>query len=90
MLGVGANALLAFWCFLMQFVQSSSYNYLGALASFTPIVIIYGFRLTGISAELTVERYALVRMEEISIGVLVALIISSVLWPVSSIRLVEE
>jgi len=87
---VGAIALLAFWCFLMQFVQNSSYNYLGALASFTPIVIIFGYRLTGISAELSVERYALVRMEEISIGVLVALLISSLLWPVSSIRLLRS
>ena len=88
--GVGAIILLGFWIFLMQFVQNSSYNYLGALASFTPIVIIYGYRLTGISAELTTERYALVRMEEISIGVLTALLISSVLWPVSSIRLLRS
>ena len=52
--GVGALILLLdFWCFLMQFVQNSSYNYLGALASFTPIVIIFGYRLTGISAELS-------------------------------------
>ena len=74
----------------MQFVQNSSYNYLGALASFTPIVIIYGYRLTGISAELSVERYALVRMEEISIGILVAVVVSSLLWPVSSIRLLRS
>ena len=88
--GTGAIALLAFWCFLMQFVQNSSYNYLGALASFTPIVIIYGYRLTGISKELSVERYALVRMEEIAIGIVIAVVLSSLLWPVSSIRLLRS
>ena len=40
----GSIPLLSVWCFLMQFVQNSSYAYLGMLASFTPIVVVFGFQ----------------------------------------------
>ena len=86
----GSIPLVTFWCFCMQFLQNSSYNLLGMLAAFTPIVIVFGYRLSKAGGELTVERYALVRMEEISIGVLVTVLISSLLWPVSSIRLLRS
>ena len=85
----GSIPLLALWCFVMQFVQNSSYAYLGMLASFTPIIIVFGYQLPG-SGNLTVERFALSRMEEIAIGILVAVVLSSVLWPVSSIRLLRS
>ena len=85
----GSIPLLGVWCFFMQFVQNSPYAYLGMLAAFTPIVIVFGYQLPG-SGDLTVERFALSRMEEISIGVLVAVLISSLLWPVSSIRLLRS
>ena len=108
---------------MMQFVQASAYNYLGALSSFTAIVVVFGHRLTASGASLTAERYTLAREEEIVpahshsshcpssclaalsfhspslslplsvcvqvIGVAIALVISGVLWPVSSIRLLR-
>ena len=115
----GSIPLLAVWVVAMQFVQASSYNYLGALSAFTAIVVVFGHRLTASGASLTAERYTLAREEEIVchpplltplvsstrqrrssksipavcvqvIGVVIALMISSVLWPVSSIRLIRS
>ena len=85
----GSIPLLGLWCFVMQFVQNSSYAYLGMLASFTPIIIVFGYQLPG-SNELSLERFALSRMEEITIGIVIAVVLSSVLWPVNSIRLLRS
>ena len=87
---LGSVALLSVWVLLMQFVQASSFAYLGALASFTPIVIVFGHQQTASGASLTPERYALAREEEIAIGIVIALLISTVLWPTSSIRLIRS
>ena len=86
----GAITLLTVWCVPMLFVQFSSYSYLGSLAQLTPIVIVFGFSLTPNGSQLTPERYALARMEEIVIGVAIALGLSSLLWPVSSVRLLRS
>ena len=86
----GSIPLLGLWSFAMQFVQnSSSYAYLGMLASFTPLVIVFGYRTPGTDM-LSVERFALVRMEEIAVGIVIAVVSSSVLWPVNSIRLLRS
>ena len=86
----GSIPLLGVWVVICQFVQASSYAYLGALAAFTPMVIVFGHQLTASGASLTAERYALAREEEIVIGVVIACLISSLLWPVSSIRLLRS
>ena len=86
----GSIPLVGFWCFCMQFVQNSAYGLLGMLAAFTPIIIVFGYRLSAAGSTLTVERYALVRMEEIGLAVLISVVLSSVLWPVSSIRLLRS
>ena len=85
----GSIPLLGLWCFFMQFVSNSSYAYLGMLASFTPLVILFGYRMPGADV-LSVERFALVRMEEIAVGIVIAVVLSSVLWPVNSIRLLRS
>ena len=85
----GSIPLLVLWNLPMQFIViSPSYAYLGALATFTPIIIVFGFSTAG--EGLTLERFALARMLEIVIGVAIALALSSVLWPVSSIRLLRS
>ena len=84
----GSISLLVLWNIPMQFVQASSYAYLGSLAVFTPIVVVFGYSLAG--AGLTIERFTLERMLEIIIGVAIALALSSVLWPTSSIRLLRS
>ena len=86
----GSIPLLTAWCVPMLFVQFSTYSYLGSLAQLTPIVIVFGYTLTAVGSELTPERYALARMEEIVIGVVIALAISTLLWPVSSVRLLRS
>ena len=86
----GVIPLLAVWVMPCQFIQASSYNYLGALAAFTPIVIVFGHDMSAAAAALSAERWSLARMEEIIIGIAVALAISTVLWPVSSIRLLRS
>ena len=85
----GSISLLTVWCVPMLFVQFSTYSYLGTLAQLTPIVIVFGYTLTPNGGDLTPERYALARMEEIVIGVVIALGISTLLWPVSSVRLLR-
>ena len=85
----GAITLLTIWCVPMLFVQFSTYSYLGSLAQLTPIVIVFGYTLTANGSTLTPERYALARMEEICIGVVIALALSTLLWPVSSVRLLR-
>ena len=85
----GSIPLLTAWCVPMLFVQFSTYSYLGSLAQLTPIVIVFGYTLTPNGSNLTPERYALARMEEIVIGVVIALGISTLLWPVSSVRLLR-
>ena len=87
----GSLPLLGLWCFFMQFVSNSSYAYLGMLAAFTPIVTVFGYsEQPGGPDDLSVERYSLARMEEIAIGIGIAVLLSSVLWPVSSIRLLRS
>jgi Fusaric acid resistance protein family len=86
----GSVPILALWTIPCSFVQASSYGYLGALATFTPIIIVFGKTSTATETALSPERYALDRMEEIIIGVAIALAISTVLWPVSSIRLLRS
>ena len=86
----GSIPLLTVWCVPMLYVQeSTTFSYLGSLAQLTPIVIVFGYTLTAVGSELTPERYALARMEEICIGVCIALGISTLLWPVSSVRLLR-
>ena len=85
----GSIPLLVLWNLPMQFIViSPSLAYLGSLATFTPIIIVFGFSTAG--QGLTLERFALARMLEIVIGVAIALALSSVLWPVSSIRLLRS
>ena len=87
---VGSIPLLTLWCIPMLYVQFSAYSYIGSMAQLTPIVIVFGYTLTANGSDLTPERYALARMEEIVIGVAIALLISTVLWPVSSVGLLRS
>ena len=51
---------------------------------------VLGYQVTLVPESLTPERFAFARIEEICIGVIEALLISSLLWPVSSIRLLRS
>ena len=86
---VYAILLLSVWHIPCLFVQCSRHwSYLGSTAQLTAVVVVLGYHLS--PQGLTPEKYAYVRVEEISIGVFIALGISSVLWPVSSIRLLRS
>ena len=86
----GSIPLLSFWCVPMLYVQFSAYSYIGSMAQITSCVIVFGYTLTANGSSLTPERYALARMEEIAIGVAIALGISTFLWPVSSVGLLRS
>lgn len=82
---VGAIGLMCIWNIPCQFVQLSSYNYMGSLASFTAIIVVFGVRLSN-TEHLSLPEFALSRMVDIAIGVFIALFISSIFFPTSSIR----
>ena len=86
-----AIVLLCVWCIPSLFVQCNpTYTYLGSLAQLTSVVVVFGYQLSLTPGTLTPERFAFARIEEIVVGVGVALILSSLLWPVSSIRLLRS
>ena len=51
---------------------------------------VLGYQVSLARGSLTAERFAFARIEEICIGAALALLISSLLWPVSSIRLLRS
>ena len=82
----GAIAVLALWNFGLVWLESNLSN----PASFSATIIVFGRHLSDKGNELSKQDYALTRMIEIGIGVVIAAAMSAVLFPVSSQHLIRQ
>lgn len=87
----GSISLLALWVFFTQLIAGfPRFQYFGLMNAFTAMVVVVGKRQSAVGQALSAGDYALARMIEISLGILVYLLFSSILWPVSSIRMLRS
>ena len=83
---LGAIIALSVWNFGLVWLKGSLSN----PASFSATIIVFGRHLSSKSNQLSPEDYALTRMIEIGIGVVIAALMSAVLFPVSSLHLIRQ
>ena len=83
---VGAIVVLAVWNCGLVWLPGNLSN----PASFSATIIVFGHHLSGKGTALSPQDYALTRMIEIGIGVIIAALMSAVLFPVSSLHLIRQ
>ena len=83
---IGTIAVLSVWNLGLVWLDSSLSN----PASFSATIIVFGRHLSNKANQLSPEDYALTRMIEIGIGVVIAAVMSALLFPVSSLHLIRE